>query len=271
MGDLLLSLAARSLGRLDGVRPRLPAVFEPVQLPPSPVPHGGAVEVEAERPRPSLIQPPPARGQAEVVQPPLGRAAREPSPERAAVPPVLVAEQPTDRSRPGGGDLRDREQDPSPAPVAYGGPRVPRDRLPGPEPQPEPEAGLLARPPATPRPEAPPPVSPPAGEWSPPPSDAGPPITGDSSSASSSVFPEGARPAEALHLLAEVARPDRAWSEGRPRQDGAAAPRVTVSIGRVEVRAPASQAPAPPVSPPVAEPDPRLSLADYLERSRRRR
>lgn len=58
-------------------------------------------------------------------------------------------------------------------------------------------------------------------------------------------------------------------STPRPAAPAAPSPQVTVSIGYVEVRAPAG-APEPRTAPRTPRPEPRLSLQDYLHRDGRR-
>ena len=77
-------------------------------------------------------------------------------------------------------------------------------------------------------------------------------------------------PAGALRVATRIAAPAGAHDAPRSSEPAQAAPQVTVSIGRIEVKAAPRAEPVRP-TPPAAKPQPALSLGEYLERSRKGR
>jgi hypothetical protein len=268
MADLLASLAARSLGTLDSVQPRRASYFERVPVAP-PISDVDPFEFET------------------IVDPADPRGAKKP-PRHAVIPRTvvtvndemfvddLVVERrlPDDRREPARQPRRDdapREEITRSAPSS----RESDARVVA---QPEPADRLLGSPvdilprEGTTRVD---PSSRPAAESHILERDTRQRLTPQAGDASLVIDQRNRAPApEAAtrrYRAANTVVQERP-SEVARHSDVANPPQVSVSIGRIEVRAATPPVSAPAVPPPMAAPSsPQMSLRDYLERSRRRR
>jgi hypothetical protein len=241
MSDFLSNLTARSLGSAGGVRPRLPYRFERPALPLDEGAPGvdemiGEVRAPSDPPRPDSAARQPASADTRPAEPPRGPAADFYPP-----PPPPVAEQGETAAAP--------DQPPHPrrtrplaepdseriAPPVEPAEHIIRERIV----RVIEESG--APPPAADPVSSPPPVEPRQTRATPPPEDASQPVM-------PSVVPQPPEP-----------------HPTEPRIERA--PRVRVTIGRVEIQA--APAPAPPPTP-IPQPlrpryRPAMTLAGYLE------
>lgn len=273
MADLLSSLAARALGELDSVRPRVVSAFER----PSPATEnswGDALEVDL--PVESVTRPsaaPPARPAVgdRAVRTPTAPRRRAPLPEPLppVEPPIARKPVPVDAAPPVvTTDAAETER------------RAPIARPPQPEPPARERRPAAAVDPAPAR-EFVPPISPAPAEVEPrapqpairetvvlidrrSPERPSPDAPRDGAR-SVAVPPEPAAP----RILARSV-PAREPGLNAARREPAPAPPVIVTIGRVEVSLSRPAEPPRPAPRPTT-PQPAMSLGEYLERSRRGR
>jgi hypothetical protein len=285
MADFLARLAARSLGQLQSVQPRRASQFEP-DAATSGAAASGVFEVEAEREQraPQAIRPlrgtslRPEEGQAEDGAAGMPRrrseaqrmaaglqgatdAMLEMEPVQYAPDLDMVAERPRDsgptQAPPETAPLAMQSRSESPLDVDHHvEPQFDRIDM---EPSPAAPAPVRLPPASATRIEPVAAVAQTRGPGDPEPG--GPPPStrhgaGDVVQVATRLPAPGERPAEDAVT--------RAW----PAPE--AAPQITMSIGRIEVKAAPSPAPVRPTQRP-ASPQPSLSLGEYLERSRRRR
>lgn len=277
MADFLATLVARSQGQLDSVRPRRLSRFEAEPGPPgvggeeaATVPGGQAPARSPSPPRATA----PRDDQQATGAPPL-----PPAPDAAPMP----AARPPQTAQP----------DPSPAIVSHDDgqhatsvPPPPTQAAPAVEPRqarqhaPAPPPDRTDVPPdETPRPPVRPsttpldtvaavPTAPPEMPPEPPrPRADGQPSPRDTASRVESLEQPAPIAADALRLTTRPTSPADDQPARGEREGEGRPPRVTVTIGRVEVK----QAPSPEPArrpPTTSRPRPKLSLDDYLARSR---
>ena len=301
MGSYLDNLAARTLGVLDVVRPRRPSRYEPVvatdpasfvapdvvdafvRVEPGREPRAAPPAADAAGPRPPTPRPSPGSdgetAGSEADAPRHSEAA--PRRRRDGMPrPPQVAPTAEDRVR--HPTVRERAASPWIEPtqeVREGPEHEPgRPRRPAPTPPPAGRQSLeskpplaLTRPAATPRDGASPPSSVPAEDAR----RASEPLP----PSPSEIEAHGPIATDAIRAIVRElaeARPDRDGPAPEERftpatvEPAAAAPTITVTIGRIEVRALTRAQPGPPAVRP-APPRPRMTLDAFLAQRRRDR
>ena len=290
MSDFLGNLAARSLGRLETLQPRLPSRFEPAgsTLMPAPAAEGAGFEREAAAaplsprasapPRDVAARPEPVFVPRAATPPAEGREWRSPRPEPIAEP----APRPRRRTAPA-------EPASEAAPDSPAHRLAPQaDRLALPEPAPEANRSSLAQDPhPRPSPDHPIPLpgrgEPGGGRLAVLPllpvggramgeEGRGDEDLGRGISAAAGSAPSPQPPAVRLEPKVILAPPARAAVPPRtparePRRGETPAPAIQVTIGRLEVRA--TKAPAAAANAAVPRPAAAIPLQEYLDRRSR--